>query len=190
MPPPKKIDLIPQEIRGWLKEELKERGFSGYVDLAEALNFRLEKAGLEMRIGKSALHNFGQEYEEFAKAEAEASAWAVSWMEDNGLEEEAKRHNVLFQMITTLAFKVMKSQMLKEGDQIDPQQLHFLGKMLKDVMSSSGIREKITADERIRIAKQERENAANTAVKAARQAGMTEETAETIKAQILGVDNA
>jgi len=46
-------------------------------------------------------------------------------------------HNVLFQMITTLAFKVMKAQMTKEGDEINPQELHFLGRMLKDVMSSS-----------------------------------------------------
>jgi len=58
-------------------------------------------------------------------------------MEGNGLEDEAKRHNVLFQMITTLAFKVMKAQMTKEGDEINPQELHFLGRMLKDVMSSS-----------------------------------------------------
>ena len=174
MPPPRKIDLIPQEIRLRLQDLLKERGFSDYVAVTEDLNFWLEDAGLEMRVGKSAVHSFGQEYEQMA---------------GNGLEEEAKRHNVLFQMITTLAFKVMKSAMLKEGDEIDPKELHFLGKMLKDVMSSSGIREKLTADERLRIAKEERANAAETAVKAARQAGMSSETAEKIKADILGVSN-
>lgn len=189
MPPPRKIDLIPQEIRLRLQDLLKERGFSDYVAVTEDLNFWLEDAGLEMRVGKSAVHSFGQEYEQMARAQEEASAWAVSWMEGNGLEEEAKRHNVLFQMITTLAFKVMKAAMLKEGDEIDPKELHFLGKMLKDVMSSSGIREKLTADERLRIAKEERANAAETAVKAARQAGMSSETAEKIKADILGVSN-
>lgn len=189
MPPPRKIDLIPQEIRLWLQEVLKERGFGDYLAVTEELNFKLEDAGLEMRVGKSAVHSFGQEYEQMAKAQEEASAWAVSWMEGNGLEEEAKRHNVLFQMITTLAFKVMKSAMLKDGDKIDPKELHFLGKMLKDVMSSSGIREKLTADERVRIAKEERANAAETAVKAAREAGMSSATAEKIKADILGVSN-
>ena len=152
MPPPRKIDLIPPDLRAWLQEELKARGFGGYVELAEDLNARLAERGEEIRVGKSAVHSFGQEYEQMAKAQEEASAWAASWMEDAGLEEEAKRHNVLFQMITTLAFKIMKSQMTREGDEIDARELHFLGKLMKDVMSSSGIREKLAADERRRIA--------------------------------------
>lgn len=150
MPPPRKIDLLPQELRDGLKAELIARGFSGYEELAEGLNFRLEEAGLELRIQKSALHEFGQEYREFLKYQEQASQWAAGWMQENGLQEEAKRHNVLFQMITTLAFKVMQSQMTREGDEIDPKELHFLGRMLKDVMASSGIREQtIAADRKI-----------------------------------------
>lgn len=148
MPPPRKINLLPTELRGWLQEELRLRGFGQYEDLAEALNFRLEGAGLDLRIQKSAIHAFGQEYEAMVKAQEEASAWAASWMQEEGLADEAKRHNVLFQMITTLAFKAMKSQALKDGDAIDPKELHFLGRMLKDIMASSGIRENMLAAER------------------------------------------
>ncbi|MGP9788934.1 phage protein Gp27 family protein [Roseinatronobacter sp. NSM] len=148
MPPPRKVDLLPAELKFWLQEELRSRGFGGYEDLAEALNFRLEKAGSELRIRKSALHAFGQEYEEFVKYQEQASAWAADWMQEQGLAEEAKRHNVLFQMITTLAFKVMQAQMIKEGGEIDPKELHFLGRMLKDVMASSGIRESLIVAER------------------------------------------
>lgn len=187
MPRPRKVDLMPEELRGWLKEELKARGFSDYEGLADDLNFRLEEAGMQLRIGKSAVHNFGQEYEEFVKYQEEASAWAAGWMNDNGLEEEAQRHNVLFQMITTLAFKVMQAQMTKQGGEIEPRELHFLGKMLKDVMSSSGIREKLVAEERARAAREARESAAETAVKAAHEAGMSEDMAEEIKSRILGV---
>ncbi len=187
MPRPRKVDLMPEELRGWLKEELRARGFSDYEGLADDLNFRLEEAGMQLRIGKSAVHNFGQEYEEFVKYQEEASAWAAGWMNDNGLEEEAQRHNVLFQMITTLAFKVMQAQMTKQGGEIEPRELHFLGKMLKDVMSSSGIREKLVAEERARAAREARESAAETAVKAAHEAGMSEDMAEEIKSRILGV---
>lgn len=156
MPPPRKIDLLPTELRQWLQEELRVSGFAGYEALAERLNFRLEEEGLELRIRKSAIHAYGVEYEAMVKAQEEASAWAVGWMQDEGLADEAKRHSVLFQMITTLAFKVMKSQALKEGDEIDPKELHFLGKMLKDVMSSSGIREQtIAADRKAQSAKLE-----------------------------------
>lgn len=148
MPPPRKIDLLPAELRGWLQEELRVSGFAGYEDLAERLNFRLEEEGLELRIRKSAIHAYGVEYEAMVRAQEEASAWAVGWMQDEGLADEAKRHSVLFQMITTLAFKAMKSQQLKEGSDIDPKELHFLGKMLKDIMSSSGIREQTIAADR------------------------------------------
>lgn len=157
MPPPRKIDLLPKELRDWLKAELEERGFAGYEDLAEALNFRLEAEGMDVRIGKSAIHSFGKEHAEFVKYQEQASAWAADWMQGNGLEEEAQRHNVLFQMITTLAFKVMQGQMTKKAEEIDPKELHFLGRMLKDVMSSSGIREKLMQDEREMVAKEARE---------------------------------
>ncbi len=188
MPPPRKVDLLPAELKGWLQEELKARGFGDYVELAEALNFRLEEEGLTLRIGKSALHSYGQEYAEFVKYQEEASAWAADWMNDNGLEEEAQRHNVLFQMITTLAFKVMQSQMMKKGDEIKPQELAFLGKMLKDVMASSGMREKLVAEERDRIARQAREGAAAVVEKKARQLGLSKDTVQDIRAQILGVE--
>lgn len=188
MPPPKKVELMPAELRDWLKEELRVRGFSDYEGLAEDLNFRLEEAGLELRIGKSAVHSYGQEYQEFVKYQEEASAWAAGWMNDNGLEEEAQRHNVLFQMITTLAFKVMQSQMTKDGGEIDPRELHFLGKMLKDVMASSGMREKLIAEERDRIARQAREDAAETIESRAKQLGLTSATVDRIKGQILGVE--
>jgi len=154
MPPPRKVDLLPPQLRTWLNEELVARGFGDYVALAEDLNARLEAEGLELRIGKSALHAHGQEYEAFARAQEQASAWAAGWMQENGLEEEAKRHNVLFQMVTTLAFKVMQGQMTKEADEIDPKELHFIGRMLKDVMSSSGMREKLVAEERARVAEE------------------------------------
>lgn len=139
MPPPRKIDLLPPELRGWLQEELRARGFGQYEELADALNFRLEEAGLDLRIRKSALHDFGSEYKEFVKLQEQASDWAKEWLGDMGMQDQAQRQNVLFQMLTTLAFKVMQAEVTKEGVEISPQNLHFLARMMKDVMSSSGI---------------------------------------------------
>ena len=148
MPPARKINLLPAELKEWLKAEFVERGFSGYEDLAEALNVRLEAAGSELRIQKTVLAEFGAEHREFVKLNEQAAAWATEWMTSAGLQDEANRHNILFQMITALAFKVMQSQMLKSGENIDPKELHFLGRMMKDVMASSGIREAILAADR------------------------------------------
>lgn len=148
MPPPRKIDLLPPELRQWLQEELRARGFGQYEDLAEALNFRLEEAGLDLRIRKSAIHDFGSEYREFVRLQEQASDWAKEWLGDMGMEDQAQRQNVLFQMLTTLAFKVMQAEVAKEGAEISPQNLHFLARMMKDVMSSSGIVQALQEKER------------------------------------------
>lgn len=148
MPPPKKIDSLPPEIRAWLQETLRERGFAGYVAITEELNDKLAEAGKVVSFHHATVHRFGQEYHAFVKTQETASAWAQGWMMENGLEEEAKRHNVLFQMVTALAFKAMEAQMTRDGDEIDPQQLHFIGRMLKDIMSSAGIRQNMLAAER------------------------------------------
>lgn len=148
MPAPRKVDLLPEELRRWLKDALRTRGFADYEGLAEELNFRLEEAGSEIRIRKSALHDFGQEYREFVKYQEQASAWASDWMQDMGLEDQAQRHNVLFQMLTTLAFKVMQTEITKDGSEINPQSLHFLARLMKDVMTSSGIVQQMRDRER------------------------------------------
>ncbi len=187
MPPRSKVDMLPSELRDWLKETLKENGFSGYEQIAETLNERLAEDGLSVRIQKSAIHAYGQKYETFVKYQEEASAWAADWMQDQGLEDEAKRHGVLFQMLTSLAFKAMKDRMA-EGAEIDPKELHFIGRMMKDIMASSGMREKLIEDERDRLAKEIRENAAEEVVANSKQLGLTADTVEAIKKSILGVD--
>lgn len=148
MPPPRKVDQLPPEIRDWLQATLRERGFADYVGITEELNEKLAEAGKVVTFHHATVHRFSQEYRAFVKTQETASAWAQEWMLENGLEEEAKRHNVLFQMVTALAFKAMESQMSKEGDEIDPKELHFIGRMLKDIMASAGIRQSMLAAER------------------------------------------
>lgn len=188
MPPPKKVDLLPEEQVKWLKDALEASGFAGYEQIAEDLNLRLEAEGMSLRIGKSAVHNFGKGHQKFIRAQEQCSAWAAEWVNDNSLEEEAKRHNALFQMVTSLAFRSMQDKIEKDDGEIDPKELHYIGRLMKDVMSSSGIREKLLADERARIIKEANAKAAEQGAKAAREAGMSDETAEAIKASILGVD--
>ena len=159
MPPPKKVELLEPELLEWLHAELKNRRFSDYVALADELNAKLEEQGLDLRIGKSALHNYGQEREKLAMLQREASSWAEQMSAEFDLTDEAKQHRVLFQMMTTIAFKVLKSELNKDGKEVDPKDLRMLAQMMKDVMTSSGIREKLMANERARIAKEAREQA-------------------------------
>ncbi|HHK74839.1 MAG TPA: DUF3486 family protein [Rhizobiales bacterium] len=187
MPPIKKVDQLPEETRDWLKQALKDGGFSGYEEIANDLNQRLEEGGHSLRLHRASVQRFGAEYKEFVKYQEEAGAWAADWMNDQGLEDEANRHSVLFQMLTSLAFKFMKSEM-REDKVVDPKELHFIGRMMKDIMASSGMREQLIAKEAERIKAEERASAADVAGKAAKQAGMSADTVEEIKAVILGVE--
>ncbi|MDJ0826968.1 MAG: DUF3486 family protein [Rhodobacter sp.] len=186
MPPPRKVDLLPPELKGWLQDALRARGFSGYEELAEALNARLEAAGEELRIQKSALGAYGLEFQEYARLQDEAGEWAAEWINDEGMEDEARRHSVLFQMVSTLAFKLMKGQMA-EGETPDARDLHFLGKLLKDIMSSSGIRQRLMAEERKRVATEARAAAAEEVETAAAELGLSAATIAAIKTRALGV---
>lgn len=186
MPPPRKVDLLPPELREWLGAELEARGYGDYEEVADLLNSKLAEDGYELTLGKSAIHAFGQEQREFLKYHREAGAWAESFLAEEGMDGEAKRHSVLFQMVTTLAFRTMKDKM-GEGAETTAQELHFLGRTLKDLMASSGIREKLIADERARAAQEAKAAAAKAVEKSAASMGLTGDTVAAIKAQILGV---
>ncbi|WP_419737724.1 phage protein Gp27 family protein [Ruegeria sp.] len=188
MPRRRKIDLLPSAIRDWLREELAAQGFADYDTITDALNDRLAEKGLLVTIGRSTVQRFGQEHREFSRLQQEATGWAAGWLDEIGLEEEARRQSVLFEMITTVAFKVMKAQMTREAGEIDPRDLHFLGRMMKDVMSSSGLREAMADKERKRLAEAERRAGGERAGAAARGAGLSPDVAALIRQAVEGGD--
>ncbi|ALF02066.1 MULTISPECIES: phage protein Gp27 family protein [Salipiger] len=152
MPPPKKLDLIPEEIRRWLAEELRDRGFADILEVTEALNARIAAEGLELSIGKSAVGDFSKAL----KDQREAFAIADQLLSDLDIEREGEIHRVLMQMIATSAVQMIRA-VREEDEHLDAKDLMSLGRMLKDLMASSGMREKLLADERARVAEQARE---------------------------------
>lgn len=183
MPAPKKLDLIPPELRDWLQEVLRARGYGDIVAVTEELNDRLAQEGVELSVGKTAVGNFSK----LLKDQQEAFAMAETLLDDMDIERESDMHRVLMQMIATAAVQLMRS-VSEEEKHLDAKDLMSLGRMLKDLMSSAGIREKLKEDERARVAREAREAAAETAVQAAQTAGMSADTVEAIKGAILGVE--
>ncbi|WP_420324620.1 phage protein Gp27 family protein [Mameliella sp.] len=186
MPPPKKLDLIPEELRRWLAEELRDRGFADIVDVTEALNFRLQEAGLELSVGKTAVGDFSKAL----KDQREAFAIAETLLSDLDIEAEGELHKVLMQMIATSAVHLIR-EVRDKGENLDPKELMSLGRMLKDLMSSSGMREKLLADERSRVAREAREAAQaemDEALEAtATEAGLSAEMLDRLRRGVLGL---
>ena len=147
MPAPRKIDLLPDKLRDWLREELAERGFSDIVEVTEALNVRLETEGMELSIGKTAVGKFSKAL----KDQQAAFSIAETLLADMDIEAESDLQKVLVQMIATSAIHMMTA-IREEDGHLDAKELMSLGRMLKDLMSSSGMREKLLEGERERIA--------------------------------------
>lgn len=186
MPSPRKVDLLPPALRDRLRQELAQRGFGDIVPVTEALNFWLEGEGLELRIGKSAVGEFAK----LLKDQQEAFSMAETLLSDMDIAAEGDLHRTLMQMIATSAMHMMRAVREEDGH-LEAKDLMSLGRMLKDLMSSAGIREKILDDDRQRIARTAREAAQAEAAAAVEaegaRRGLTADTVAAIKSQILGV---
>lgn len=186
MPPPKKLDLMPAEFRQYLAETLQAEGFANIVKVTEDLNFRLEEAGLQLRIGKSAVG----EYSALLKNQRDAFTMAETLLGDLDIEHESTMHKVLMQMIATAAFQMMNA-VSEKGDEWDPKALAHLSRMLKDLMQSAGIRERLREDERARVAQEAREAAeAEIATRldtVASEAGMSSDMLSHLRKGVLGL---
>lgn len=154
MPPPKKIDLIPPELRRKLAEALLSRGFADIEAVTEELNFWLEEDGQEIRLGKSSVGAFSK----LLKSQRNAMAIAETLIADMDLDGESNMHRALMQMIGAAMFQLFQTVSESETP-LDAKQLANLARTLKDLMHSAGLREKMLEDERERIKKQAREEA-------------------------------
>lgn len=146
MPAPRKIDRIPAELRERLKATLAERGFGDIVAVTEDLNYWLEDAGLELTIGKTAVGEFAK----LLKDQREAFSMAETLLADMDIAAEGDLHRTLMHMIAASAMKMIQAVRAEDGH-LDPKDLMALGRMLKDLMQSAGLREKLLDDERKRI---------------------------------------
>ena len=147
MPPPRKIDLLPQELRDWLREALIARGFGDYVALSEELNFKLEQAGLELRIGKSALHAFGQDFKAYAETQRAAQEEIRAFLQEAGVKSEVDVTSALFQQLTTIQWRLQ--MMMSDPDNLpDPKGMKDLTTALNNLIRSTDLREKLVAEDR------------------------------------------
>lgn len=148
MPPRRKIDLLPSEFRHWLQDELKERGFSQYDELTEALNFRLAEEGLEMRIGKTAVHAYGAEFQQYAEMQEKAQDEIRSFLEESSLRDEVDVTSALFQQLTTIQWR-LQMKMADPDSMTDPRGMKDLTTALNNLIRSTSLRDGILKAERL-----------------------------------------
>jgi hypothetical protein len=100
MPARSKIKCLPEDIRAELNRRLQASAFSGY----SALEVWLQELGFE--ISRSAIHNYGQEFEEKIFAIKVATEQAKAVVEAAG-DEEGAMSEALIRLIQKKAYDVL-----------------------------------------------------------------------------------
>lgn len=171
MPARPAVLKLPQEIRAELDKRLVESSFSGYV----ALSDWLKKQGFE--ISKSAIHNYGQKFEERVKslkvATEQARAIVAESPDDEGAMGEA-----LMRLVQEKVFGVLLEL------EVDPDDVNIssLTKSIAQLGRTSIAQKKWMAEVR-----EKSKLAADVATRIAKKGGLSPTAIETIRREILGI---
>ncbi|MDH1105662.1 DUF3486 family protein [Pseudomonas otitidis] len=168
MPPRSKVAALPAEVKSWLDQVLVENNFSGY----EALSAELAERGYS--IGKSALHAYGQTFEDrlsrLRMASEQAKAVVTAAPDEEGAVNEA-----LMRLVQEHLFNLL----MTEGGKVD---LPKVAKAVAELGRASVVQKKWLAEVKARA-----EVAAQAVEKIVRKGGLNAETVNEIRRQILGV---
>lgn len=171
MPARSAIAQLPDADREWLEQQLLARRFGGYAELAELLGER------GYAISKSALHRWGQKFEERAQALQIATQQARAIVEhapdDEGAMSEALMRLVQEKLFTALMELEVNPASLNIG--VLAQRIAELGRAtVTQKKWATEVREKTRA-------------AAEAAEQIARRGGLSGEAVDSIKREILGI---
>lgn len=150
----------------------------------DALTTWLEGKGYE--ISRSAVGRYAQGYERTAARLRQSRAITESLVSELGdAATQGKQGRLLVEMARSLVYDLMDKLQVKEGV-ADPKDAMMLGKALAELGKALRFDQDFETKVREQVAKEEREKAAAAVATVAKEAGLSEETAATIRAKIFG----
>lgn len=168
MAPRSKISRLPKPVKDWLDNALIENGFGEY----ELLSSELKKLGFDL--SKSAIHRYGQEFEDkllaIKVATEQARAITDAIPDDSGAMNDA-----LIRLVQQKAFDTLVK--MEEGASIKD-----IGLMVAR-LSNATVKQKQFAEEVRRKASL----AADAVETIAKKGGLSAEALDTIRRDILGI---
>ncbi len=172
MPRRNAVDLLPELVRSNLNSRLVAGSFSGYEELAAWL----EKEGFG--ISKSALHRYGQKFEERCQALKVATDQAKAIVAESS-DDEGAMNEALIRLVQEKSFNLLMDL------ELDPTEVEFpkLVRAIADVSRASVKQKQWQRDAR----KEALAQAAATAESTAQKAGASADLIQRIKADILGI---
>ncbi|ECO4188307.1 DUF3486 family protein [Salmonella enterica] len=173
------IDKLPEEVRRWLERALTESGFSGYAELEALMR---DKGYL---ISKSAIHRYGQKIERRFGA-IRAATEAARMLTEGAADDQDARSEAVIALIQTELFESIVQLQEAEDEEIDPQvRVALLSKVAKNVATLS--RASVNLKKFQQEVRAKAEAAASNAEKIARKGGLSAESVQALRREILGI---
>ena len=180
MPRPSSIDRLPKDILEKLHELLRDPRVT-QLDATAQINAILEKEG-EQPVSKSAVNRYSMRMEEVGKRLRQSREVAGMWINKLGAEPQGKVGHLLNEMVRTLAFEAVLD--FSEGDdKASPKMIKDLATAIHRLERAAS--ENVKREEEIR--KKALSEAADVVEKAAGQRGLSADSVQEIRRQILGV---
>ncbi|WP_158595800.1 DUF3486 family protein [Oleomonas cavernae] len=184
MPRPSKIDRLPPEVRNRIGA-LRQAGHT-LDEIVERINEALGTMASDP-ISRSAMGRHLAEMDELGKEMRAQRAMAEGILAKYGDQPDDKLFRLNLELMQGLLFKFSRAAMQGQGVVLGPEELLFATGAMKNIASAA----KTDADRIEKIEKRATEKAKRDAVKAAegvmKQRGMSRDTIDEIKKQILGV---
>lgn len=179
MAPRSNMETLPENVRREFERRLIENGFANYTDLAAWLN----QQGYQ--ISRSAAYRYGSKIERRLRAIKESTE-AAKLIVANADDEQDSRSEALMALLQNQLFEALIDISEKDSDELAPEARFDLlsegGKRIAGLISASTRLKEYQAKTRAKA-----QAAADEVAKAVKKGGLSNDTAEQIRKQILGI---
>jgi hypothetical protein len=173
--------MLPVEIKEQLQELLRDPRCT-QLEATRRINAILEEEGHDERLTKSSVNRYALRMEQVGAKLRQSREIAQMWIGRLGAEPQGEVGKLLNEMVRALAFEATMN--MAEGDAaVEPKMLRDLAIAIEKLEKATS--ENVKREEEIR--RQERERAADQAAKIAKKGGLSGETVQEIRRQILGI---
>lgn len=184
-PTPSTIDKLPQAARDALNAWLRDPALT-QNEATDRVNALLAEIGVDYRISKSAVNRYSQRMEKIGAKLRQSREVANMWVSNLGSQPQGQLGKLINEMIRTMCFET-GAALAESGDPVPPKVLKELALAVQRLESAANMNEE--RERKIRAAERQRviEEAASRVDDVGKHGGMTRESIDTIKREILGI---
>lgn len=173
------VEQLPKPVRDWLDQSLVAGNFSGYQALEDALRER------GCTVSKSAIHRYGQKIERRFAA-IKASTEAARLLTEGAADDQDARSEAVIALVQTELFESIVNLQEATAEDIDPaERIGLLSNAAKNIatLSRASVNlKKFQNEVRARV-----EAAAAAVDQVVKTGGLSDDAANAIRRQILGI---